>query len=402
MMFFIIACFIGSTVVAAENCSICHRLSVRGKHAKVPCSGCHGIGGTISDPAILEGKGCIGCHKGYEKILQGPMATREREQDFVARTMGNRDINFFNNQCGSCHLKRCTDCHGSGHQLAIPNDNACFSCHRGYFIGAEYHGMAPREDNLRFQRGPVANGQKFLPMIPDLHAEAGMRCGRCHTMKSLIAGKKTGKSCTDCHRPDPKVIDHQIAGHLRGMECVACHASWVTQEYGTFFIRFEGDDSVRKEFHLALNEGEYARTAFYRSQDAPPLGVNAMGKVSPIRPQFILYYTHLKDGKPVVENQLLTASWKAVSPHTVRRGSVMCDSCHGNMRRLMLEPEDAGIFRLKEDGLGLASFWDRRGQVVINGTFIERDRYLRMTEKSSSYQKAYVKKWQILTDGVGR
>ncbi len=57
-------------------------------------------------------------------------------------------------------------------------DRVCFTCHKGYFVGTDYYGMAPREDSLRYQRGEVAYGETYLKMTPDVHAEKGyeMRC----------------------------------------------------------------------------------------------------------------------------------------------------------------------------------------------------------------------------------
>ncbi|HBB16659.1 MAG TPA: cytochrome C, partial [Syntrophus sp. (in: bacteria)] len=62
------------------------------------------------------------------------------------------------------------------------------------------------------------------------------------------------------------------------------------------------------------------KSAYLRKQDAPPLGINAAGKVSPIRPEFIVYFTEIRNDRPVgQENRLLAAEWKAFFPHTIRR-----------------------------------------------------------------------------------
>ena len=81
--------------------------------------------------------------------------------------------------------------------------------------------MAPREENMRYQRGPTPYGEPFLKMLPDVHAERGMGCSACHSMKSLVAGQRSSKSCRECHQPDPKVIEHSIAAHMEKLECAA-------------------------------------------------------------------------------------------------------------------------------------------------------------------------------------
>ena len=280
----------------AESCRACHRLAIQGAHAAVACTACHGEGAEISaNPAgaAEQAKGCSGCHRGYASIFQQPMATREAERRFVAATYGKEDLGFYAANCGSCHLTGCLACHGaSGHAICKPAKEACLRCHRGYFTGADYYGKAPREEHQRYQRGGLLEGEPYLKMLPDVHAERGMACGACHTMSSLASGKKAAKGCTDCHTPNRKVLEHSIPAHLSKLECYACHAAWAPQEYGTFFLRFD-NSPVQEEFDLRENRGAYVKSVFLKRQDAPPLGINSQGKVSPIRPEFIAYFSAL-------------------------------------------------------------------------------------------------------------
>ncbi|ACM19704.1 menaquinol oxidoreductase complex Cbc6, cytochrome c subunit, putative, 10 heme-binding sites [Geotalea daltonii FRC-32] len=407
MMPFIAACFLiaaASTAMAEENCRVCHRVATSGIHAALACKDCHGNDGTTTpDPASAahKAKGCTSCHNGYGRLFDHAMATRTREKQFVKKTFAKADPHFFDRNCQSCHLRGCTDCHGgSGHSLAQARDRNCFACHRGYFVGSEYYGMAPREDSLRYQRGETAYGETFLKMLPDVHAEAGIACSSCHTMQSLIAGARTAKGCLDCHKPSKKVLEHRIKGHLERMECYACHSAWGAQEYGTFYLRFT-DSPSQQDYRLKTVNGNYVKSAYLKKQDAPPLGVNARGMVTPIRPQFIAYFSDIRNDMVVgEENRLLTASWKAFFPHTVRRGTVMCDGCHDAPRRFIMEGKEDRIYRLQDDGMKLPSFWDRTGQKVMNGDFLSPARYRAMTEKNAAYQRAYVEKWKKLTDRV--
>ena len=407
MMICIAACLLAinpANGVAGENCTSCHRVVMKGVHAALPCASCHREKpGVIANPASGEhhAAGCIGCHKGYGALFDQVMATRSRERLFVRRTIGTRDPDFFGKNCRSCHLRSCTDCHGGdGHNIVRATGKSCMTCHKGYFVGMEYYGMAPREDSLRYQRGKVAFGENYLKMLPDVHAEAGMTCEACHSMKSLVTGAKSSKKCTDCHQVKKAAVEHRIGAHMKKLECYACHSVWSAQEYGTFYLRFI-NSPVQKDFEVVKNNGGYVKSSYLKKQDAPPLGINAAGKVSPIRPEFILYTTTIKNNRPAgKENQLLAAEWKAFFPHTIRRGTPMCDACHENSRRFIMEKKEDRIYDLPGDGMTLSSFWDQTGQKVTNGDFLPRERYLRMAKKTPAYWRGYLEKWQKLLNRV--
>ncbi len=386
---------------AAGACTTCHARQVRGAHATIDCGACHrgprDLGQVSAAPAA---RGCTGCHPGAAAIFLGPMAHRTPERAFADAAFAHRDSRFFEKSCTGCHVKDCFDCHGpDGHAIERPGSEGCHTCHRGYFVGADYLGRAPREDNLRYQRGPSRDGERYLKMRPDVHAEAGLACGACHSMASLAAGRRTAKTCTDCHRPSPAVLEHRIGGHLEALECWACHSAWAAQEYGTFFVRV-GGSPVAEHFTVKREPGaEYLRSAYLRRQDAPPLGRDVAGKVSPVRPQFIAYTSDLRRSGGE-ENVLLVAQWKAFFPHTVRRGTVPCEGCHEAPRRFLVEPEGARIYLPAEDGLGLPSFWSQRGQTLINGRFLAPEEVARLGAKSPAYRRGTIEKWQKLVRSV--
>ncbi|MHB8773095.1 MAG: selenite/tellurite reduction operon b-type cytochrome iron-sulfur cluster-binding subunit ExtO [Syntrophales bacterium] len=389
---------------AADTCTACHPVQPSGIHASLSCRSCHNDkANLIRDPAAAAHRnaGCTGCHRGYGALFDHAMSTRTREKRFFERTAAANDPAFFQKNCDSCHLQGCTDCHGgTGHRVAKATDRECLACHKGYFVGADYHGMAPRQDSLRYQRGHVAQGETYLKMLPDVHAEAGMACGACHSMKSMMAGRKSAKTCLDCHQPKQTVIEHRIGAHREKLECFACHSAWTPQEYGTFYLRFT-DSPSQKSYRMKQNRGDYVKSAYLRTQDAPPLGTNSRGKVSPIRPEFILYFSDIRSDMAVgAENRLLAAEWKAFFPHTVRRGAVMCEGCHDTPRRFLLERPEDRIYQLQADGMTLGSFWDRAGQRVVNGGFLPESRYRRMTTKTQAYWKAYLAKWQHFLNRV--
>lgn len=402
----ILACWavsLAGVAWGAENCRDCHRLTVSGPHGRLACGACHGDDRqTLADPAAGRhgARGCIGCHRGYGRLFGHAMASRRSEQAFVDRTWGKAAPGFFAANCNGCHVTSCLNCHGDdGHALAKPADDRCLSCHRGYYVGSDYHGIAPREDHNRYQRGEERFGQQGLVMAADVHVRAGLTCGSCHTMASLAAGKTAAKGCRDCHLPKQAVLEHRITAHLERMECYACHSAWASQEYGTFWLRFRESPTI-DDFDLATRRGEYLKSAYLKRQDLPPLGLNSRGLVSPIRPQFIAYYTELYRDRPIVENRLLGAEWRAFFPHTIQRGTVFCDECHLNPRRFMLEPERDRLYDLRLSGMGIDSFWDRRGQVLVNGNFLSPERVQRLNSTSPAYRRGVVEKWQKFVNRV--
>jgi hypothetical protein len=397
MKYIAVCCLIVSIAAASAYAVVDHSGS------KPACATCHRPDGKSSDPAAGSHRAsvCVSCHKGYDAIFDGPMAKRTGERDFVRRTYAGHDSRFFDKNCSSCHVDSCRQCHASGHAIRKPTVADCQVCHKGYFVGWDYSGRAPREDNMRYQRGIAVNGETFLKMSPDVHYRAGMTCGACHSMASLAEGKKSSKTCTDCHKPSGKVIEHGINAHMQKLECYACHSAWTAQEYGTFFLRFK-DLKQKEDFDLKPGASpEYISSAYLRKQDAPPLGINSRGKVSPIRPQYIAYYTDIqKAAGGGQENLLLGAEWRALFPHTVQRGTVTCEGCHDNPRRFLLEKADQRIYQLRRDGMNLDSFWDQKGQRVVNGDFMAASRYLQISSKSPAYTKAYIRKWKKLLNRV--
>jgi hypothetical protein len=403
MIRFIAVCWLLASSLpawAADQCRLCHApaVVVKGAHRSLACRDCHQNGSTIlSDPADRGhgSAGCIRCHQGYQQMYQHAMGSRAKEKAFIARSYALKDRGFEQKNCASCHLQGCRDCHGSGHTISRPKADTCSRCHKGYYVGWDYFGRAPREEHERYQRGERLQGETFLKMLPDVHQQRGLTCSACHTMQSLIKGQVSAKSCTDCHKPSSKPVEHRIKAHLEKLECVACHAAWAPQEYGTFYLRF-ASGSVEDPFQaLTYTRNGYAKSIYLKRQDLPPLGLNSRGMVAPIRPQFIAYYSQLAKGKAVgQENQLLAAEWRAFTPHTIQRGTVMCDGCHDNPRRFLLEPTRDRIYDLQQDGMVLSSFWNQAGQRVVNGSFMDQNRYLRMATKTDRYKRAYVEKWK--------
>jgi hypothetical protein len=181
---------------------------------------------------------------------------------------------------------------------------------------------------------------------------------------------------------------------LEKVTCVGCHASWAAQEYGTFLILPENEEQAQA-FSPLPQWGPWRKSAHFKRQDSPPLGLDARGLVAPIRPRFQLVVTDPARGW---ENRLLAAEWRAFSPHTVRRGTVACGGCHDNPRRFLLEPEEDRLYRLELDGLPLRSYWSADGQTLVDGTFFPLDRYQSMNAQSPAAARQVLRQWQNLLD----
>lgn len=351
--------------------------------------------GKTTDPGA-----CLGCHSSHSGILEGPMARRNEEKKWTFKAFGKLAPRFFEERCKGCHVQGCLDCHApkkGTHGVALPGIEACLKCHSGYFTGAEYAGLAPRDDHERYQRGPKLGGQHYLRMLPDVHFEKGLSCNACHTMGGHKSGRTRVKTCAECHpNPSPKVIEHQIPAHKEKLECFTCHASWAVQEYGTFLI--EVTDKDRAEPFLKIRDlgGGWFKGSYLKEYGPPPIGLNAKGRYSPIRPEFIFFHTKVgPNGVEGKENALLGAFWKAFFPHTVQRATVLCPSCHEDPKRFVHANPDNEVYNLKNDGLPLASFSQAEGQVVVNGTFVGEAALKKriLLEGTHPYATLLVKKW---------
>jgi hypothetical protein len=178
------------------------------------------------------------------------------------------------------------------------------------------------------------------------------------------------------------------------MACESCHAAWAAQEYGTFLVRPR--TAEQEEAFAPLRAwGPWRKSAHLKRQDAPPLGLDARGRVAPIRPQLVLFAT---DSSRSWENRLLAAEWKPFVPHTVRRGSVTCSECHDSPRRFLLEKDEERLYEPDKDGLPLRSFFARAGQTVVGGAFLPEERHEAMNRKTKAYVREHLRQWQNLLD----
>lgn len=354
-------------------------------------------GGKESTASFAEGATeCLQCHSEYSGVMQSHMVTRKNEKTFVQNMFGKIDPGFYGKNCGGCHVNSCLDCHETGR----PTTDTCLKCHNGGNIGADYAGLGIREDHVRYSRGKtidtkgVNDGEHYMKMLPDIHFQKGITCGECHSMASL-AGKEAAKDCLSCHKYSQKVIDHSIKGHSN-VTCVACHAAWSPNEYGTFYIRLVNSES--KEYYRWVKQlsEEYVKSSFMRLNSSPALAKNKDSLYTPVRPRVVYFTDVLNDQLNGRENRMLSDRWELFTPHTVRRETPTCDKCHNDRRKYLLETDEERYLLPEKDGLNIKSFLSSRYFTLQGGAFVTEEEFMKLSAKTPEYIKNYFKQLEAL------
>lgn len=390
-----------STTCATENCINCHKdtLSLT-THKNTECIDCHPKNDNHYDLAAdfaTKAKGCLSCHKEYTNILNSPMHTRINEKNYANRVFERYDKSFFDKNCSGCHISSCTDCHSGNnnyHDISIPKSSSCLKCHNDYYVGADYTGLGIREDHERYQRGIKVNSVFHQKMLPDIHYEKGLECGECHSMSSLSKGERFSKNCIDCHKIDRNILEHSIDAHIDKMECSTCHAAWSAIEYGTFWIKFEGNAKIEYFRWVKSPSNYYRKSSYKRLNTRPHIGINEKGKYAPIRPQFINIFSLIRGNSAIVENKVLSYDYKIYTPHTIRRETRLCNSCHESKNTFLIFDNDTRIFMPEKDGLPFSSFTDGSLATISNGSIVTLEKYKDINKIFIEKRSLQIQKWQ--------
>ena len=311
---------------------------------------------------------CLACHPSAGGVLSGPMATRAAEKRFARRAFGADGDRFFAQSCTGCHVAGCDDCHGGAPHAGAPAEERR--------LHPVPQGLLRR---LGLPRPRAPRGPRPLPAGPGgrrraLPEDAPRRARRARDdlrrlpHHALAPGGQEGRE--DLPGVPPRGVARRAGARVprppredgvRGLP----------RGLGPAGVRDvprpRDDPRAGGGFSPLRAWGPWRKSAYLKSQGAPPLGLNERGKVAPIRPQFVLLATDTSRGW---ENRLLAAEWKAFSPHTTRRGTVTCSECHDSPRRFLLEKDAERLYELEKDGLPLRSFWSREKQTVVNGSFL--------------------------------
>lgn len=342
-------------------------------------------------PEYNDKQVCADCHSNCS-IENITMTGKKEEKAFVDKAFRQFDGEFGEKHCyNSCHITKCEDCHkGRGKNISKPKVDDCLACHKDTYTGIEYAGLGIREDHERYKRGIEKDGEYYLKMLSDVHYEAGMQCSSCHT-KDNIQGKAKAKDCLECHTYDIKIIDHSIKGHDK-VACISCHAAYAPMELGTFYLRFRESSYAEFVKELPQISDEYFKSSFMRVNERPPLVIdNETGKYVPAKPSKIIFTTNTyKDLVVGQENKMIANRWKVTYPHTVRKETVLCSSCHGNERAFLLESDENRILYPDKDGLAVKSFYNSESFSIDNARFVTRQEY---DEKINIKSKEYLQKY---------
>ncbi|BAI80145.1 multiheme c-type cytochrome [Deferribacter desulfuricans SSM1] len=393
--------FINSYLALANNnCSKCHKNThLNGKHRDIGCIPCHPkTEKHYSNIFTFNNNNCLNCHKEYENIKNSVMHTRIKEKYQVEKIFYKYDKNFFNKNCAkSCHINSCLDCHEYNtkkHDIDLPQTETCLKCHNGYFVGTDYVGLGIKDDHERYQIGKKLHDKYYLSMLKDIHYEKGLKCNNCHDMISLSKGDIATKRCNECHTINTDIIEHSINAHIEKMECYACHSSWAPMEFGTFFIQFINSKNKKYFRWLTEKNDEYVKSSYFITNSEPLLAKNKKDKYSPVRPQFIYFFTKIVNNVPVgKENKLLAANWKTFFPHTIRKETVLCANCHFNPKKYVLQKDKDRIFLPEKEGLELTNFYNSKNQNIINGKFVtEKEFNEKIKISTKKYKRLYLKK----------
>ncbi|MDD3742639.1 MAG: hypothetical protein PHX54_03345 [Lentimicrobiaceae bacterium] len=162
---------------------------------------------------------------------------------------------------------------------------------------------------------------------------------------------------TDAWKNKEKAVTAMInvPGHLRNLECYACHSTWAPQYYGYKYVidytkqsidwlaspEQWGKDGTTADYHEnfvmqpgAATYGDYSHVRW----ENPPLGINGEGRVSPLTGVIQTVSTVIgQDGKTIIWNHTYRTGeghnameLAPVNPHTTSLAARECAHCHGN------------------------------------------------------------------------
>ncbi len=333
----------------AERVLISEDLMEDENHGFLGCEECHGGDpansdfdtahkGVVKDPSYAAPGVCNDCHDQTEfyaqslhynvKGMKDGLAKRSNPDPAVQaqldRAFGH--CGACHSSCGQCHVSRPTHAGGGlldGHKyVKTPEtDTTCVSCHE--YSVAEYSGRIKGNE-------------------PDVHAEADMGCLDCHSVKEMHGGEErydsihaanNGPECMECHEDiyaDGADNKKTHDSHKDKVSCQVCHAQAYTNCAN---CHLDQDWSSPKKVE--------SWTDFKIGYNPTPNETNPEQFVTvrhvPIYPGMFDRFA-----KNALSNFNSVPTWKAASPHTIRRQTPQnsdCNNCHAK-RDLFLMRKD--------------------------------------------------------------
>lgn len=190
--------------------------------------------------------------------------------------------------CAACHLDFQNGKLATHTFLARPGDRQCLSCHYGNTVGFDYYGRFEHDLNVEYRTPYTTQEEHFRPygveyheLAADIHQQRGLSCTDCHSGKELMGkdSELSRPSCAGCH--DGEILAKRLPENVQSagqgyffladsdkkghrlplmrhpahqyakkdakatfgkISCQVCHAQWVFNDSGKFFLRSDMDD----------------------------------------------------------------------------------------------------------------------------------------------------------------
>ncbi len=390
-------------------------------YLRAECLRCHLWSQGARRPGDYRASGCAACH-----VLYSDSGTYEGGDRAIGKGAVGRPR--FHRITSRIPANQCVHCHNRGGRVGTS------------FIGTmESDGYgSPWSPEPGKKGAKKLHGKFYNHLLPDIHYEKGMQCIDCHTDNdvhgdgNIYSKKEQGVEieCQDCHgtpmaqaplktgrgtrltwlhRRNGSVVlvsrfdqrEHPVSqvsqvvadnpraaaamtipGHMKRMECYACHARWAPQCYGChvqvdrsahehdLVAEIETEDPTKGGVITLLPETtlKWRETRSYLRWEAPALGINSEGKIAPFIPGCQVVFTEAWPGG--LHNHVFTTAdgtsgiaSNPIQPHTVRGRARSCEECHVDPKAVGL---GGGIFISRENGIpvgfGLDQLVDEQGR----------------------------------------
>jgi len=332
-------------------------------HLRKLCAGCHlGTRRDDRDDAVFGGSGCgachvdpmptptsphpaieatvpdtrcLGCHSRSARVslsYQGLAETRappdagcadpETLHDGRSACRTEADVHQVAGMgCVDCHLHTDLMGDGIGHRHEEEQvEITCEACHAPLDEDAEVRWSAiedpittallMRQPRRPSDEEPVRVGRRGTPLWNLFREGPGW---------SLSSKAGSGSWAVPA---TPRDADHGLRGHER-LTCTACHAAWAPM-CPDCHTTFDPNGEQWEFGEARVTSGAWVETASHFSWGLPALAVRADGRIAPAIPGMILDVQPGPDAERIERRLFAT-----LDPHTTRRESRPCRSCHG-------------------------------------------------------------------------
>lgn len=313
---------------------------------------------------------CATCHAGGNRIGMAYTGRMEQPGRYDVLSQDLEHGHTYSDEIPDIHFEKgmvCIDCHtvtemhGDGNiyvKKVYQIEIRCETCHgTTEAYGDGITSMENKLSNLRIEHSPEGNEEPVKVIL------TSKLDSKAHIVPQITMGTKASKARA-----------HQIQPHMTKMECYACHSAWVPKCMG---CHIKMDLTVQPNpIHVSFDHldqkqsdvGLYTLIPGVREAEKDYLlGINHRGKVVPFASRSSVVYTFVNEsGEEVYRlRPQMTAKGKLgfahnpAIPHTVRKETRSCASCHESKKALGLgaartkdHPKLKGL--MKEDFL-----WDR-------------------------------------------